>query len=180
MQIIQAKNIPRVPGTAVFLTRTERDTPPVMQWHVRHNRALHEHLFVLRVEILSVPWLASGDRIKIEEVVPNFWRAEARFGFMERPHIPELLTASKSLGCTVDLDDVTYYVGHETVIRREDGMGLPGVAGGLFRRDGAQRDPCQRFLQPPHRSGRRDRAAGFDLKRTGPCKTGPTFPVYSH
>lgn len=132
MQIIQAKNIPRVPGTAVFLTRTERDTPPVMQWHVRHNRALHEHLFVLRVEILSVPWLASGDRIRIEEVAPNFWRAEARFGFMERPHIPELLTVGKSLGCTIDLDDVTYYVGHETVIRREDGNGLPAWQEAFF------------------------------------------------
>ncbi len=123
---IAAKNVPRVPGTAVFLTRTERDTPPVMIWHVKHNRALHEHLFVLRVEILSVPWIASGDRLSIEEVVPNFWRAEARFGFMERPHIPELLTSSKSLGCTADLADVTYYVGHETVVRREDGKGLPG------------------------------------------------------
>nr|WP_218625989.1 potassium transporter Kup [Bradyrhizobium sp. dw_78] len=132
MQAIQARNIPRVPGTAVFLTRTERDTPPVMQWHVRHNRALHEHLFVLRVEILSVPWVAPGNRITLNEVAPDFWRADARFGFMERPHIPELLTESKSLGCTVDLDDVTYYVGHETVIRREDGMGLPAWQEELF------------------------------------------------
>jgi KUP system potassium uptake protein len=132
MQIIAAKNIPRVPGTAVFLTRAERDTPPVMQWHVRHNRALHEHLFVLRVEILPVPWLASGDRIVIEQVAPDFWRAEARFGFMERPHIPELLAAGKSLGCTVDLDDVTYYVGHETVIAREDHMGLPAWQEAFF------------------------------------------------
>jgi KUP system potassium uptake protein len=132
MQIIQAKNIPRVPGTAVFLTRAERDTPPVMQWHVRHNRALHEHLFVLRVEILPVPWLVSGQRITIEQIVPNFWHAEARFGFMEHPHIPELLTAGKSLGCTVDLDDVTYYVGHETVIGREDGGGLPAWQEAFF------------------------------------------------
>jgi KUP system potassium uptake protein len=123
---IAARNVPRVAGTAVFLTRTERDTPPVMVWHVKHNRALHEHLFVLRVEILSVPWVDSGNRLSITEVAPNFWRAEARFGFMERPHIPELLTTSKSLGCTVDLADVTYYVGHETVVRREDGKGLPG------------------------------------------------------
>jgi KUP system potassium uptake protein len=122
---ITAKNVPRVPGTAVFLTRTERDTPPVMVWHVKHSRALHEHLFVLRVEIQSVPWVASRNRITIEQVAPNFWRAEARFGFMERPHIPELLTSSKSLGCTIDLSDVTYYVGHETVVGREDGMGLP-------------------------------------------------------
>jgi KUP system potassium uptake protein len=125
MADIAATKIPRVRGTAVFLTRTERDTPPVMVWHVKHNRALHEHLFVLRVEILSVPWVSSGNRMSIEEVAPNYWRAEARFGFMERPHIPELLATSKSLGCTVDLNDVTYYVGHETVVGREDDMGLP-------------------------------------------------------
>lgn len=132
MADIEAKGIPRVPGTAVFLTRTERDTPPVMVWHVRHNRALHEHLFVLRVEILSMPWVASNERLTITEVAPNFWRAEARFGFMERPHIPELVVASKMLGCSVDLDDVTYYVGHETVIGREDGMGLPAWQERLF------------------------------------------------
>src|SRR5882724_8347338 len=132
MAKIAADNVPRVPGTAVFPTRTERDTPPVMIWHVKHNRALHEHLFVLRVEILSVPWVAPANRLSIAEVAPNFWRAEARFGFMERPHIPELLASSKSLGCTVDLADVTYYVGHETVIRREDGKGLPGLLEGFF------------------------------------------------
>jgi KUP system potassium uptake protein len=132
MAAIAAKNIPRVPGTAVFLTRTERDTPPVMIWHVKHNRVLHEHLFVLRVEILPVPWVASTDRIKLGEVVPNFWRAEARFGFMERPHIPDLLTASKWLGCTVDVADVTYYVGHETVVARDDGQGLPAWQERIF------------------------------------------------
>jgi KUP system potassium uptake protein len=129
---IKEKNVPRVPGTAVFLTRTERDTPPVMVWHVKQNRALHEHLFVLRVEILSVPWIASGNRISLEEVAPNFWRAEARFGFMERPNIPELLATGKSLGCTADIDDVTYYVGHETVIHRQDGSGLPAWQERIF------------------------------------------------
>jgi KUP system potassium uptake protein len=120
-----ANNVPRVPGTAVFLTRTAKDTPPVMIWHVRHNRALHEHVFVLRVEIQSVPWVSSRNRITLTEVAPNFWRAEARFGFMERPHIPDLLATGKSLGCTVDVGDVTYYVGHETVVSRDDGLGLP-------------------------------------------------------
>jgi KUP system potassium uptake protein len=40
-------SIPRVPGTADFLTRTQREVPPVMVWHVRQNRALHERVFVL-------------------------------------------------------------------------------------------------------------------------------------
>jgi KUP system potassium uptake protein len=125
MDRIKAANVPRVPGSAVFLTRTERDIPPVMVWHVKHNRALHEHLFVLRVEIHSVPWISPAKRMTIEEVAPDFWRGHAHFGFMERPHIPELLATGKSLGCTIDLADVTYYVGHETVIAREDNTGLP-------------------------------------------------------
>jgi KUP system potassium uptake protein len=129
---ISDAKVPRVPGTAVFLTRTERDTPPVMVWNVKHNRALHEHVLVLRVETQSVPWVSSQDRMRITEVAPNFWRAEARYGFMERPHVPELLADSKSMGCNVDLDDVTYYVGHETVISREDGLGLPRWQEKLF------------------------------------------------
>ena len=123
---IRSHKIPRVPGTAVFLTRTAQDTPPVMVWHVKHNRALHEHLFVLRVRILSIPRVAAKGRLTVKEVAPNFWRADARYGFMERPNIPELLRTSRLLGCTVDLEDVTYYVGHETIIRRDDNKGLPG------------------------------------------------------
>jgi KUP system potassium uptake protein len=132
MASVDDKKIARVPGTAVFLTRTEEGAPPVMLWHVKHNRALHEHVFVLRVMVRSVPWVSSAGRIDLKEVVPNVWRAEARFGFMERPHIPELLAASKALGCTIDLADVTYYVGHETVISREDGKGLPAWQEHLF------------------------------------------------
>ena len=129
---VETDNIPRVPGTAVFLTRTTKDTPPVMLWHVKHNRALHQQLFVLRVEILPIPWVAAADRLTITEMAPNFWRAEARYGFMERPNIPQLLLASHSLGCPVSLADVTYYVGHETVVHREDGRGLPAWQEALF------------------------------------------------
>jgi KUP system potassium uptake protein len=125
MARITEGRIARVPGTAVFLTRTERDAPPVMVWHVKHNRALHERLFVLTVTTESVPWLDDGDRLKFEEVAPRFWRAKARFGFMERPDIPALLRTAHAGGCGLDLSDVTYYVGHETIVPTDDAKGLP-------------------------------------------------------
>ncbi|MBO0756739.1 MAG: KUP/HAK/KT family potassium transporter, partial [Bradyrhizobiaceae bacterium] len=34
---LKQEQIARVPGTAVFLTRADRDTPPVMAWHVKQN-----------------------------------------------------------------------------------------------------------------------------------------------
>jgi KUP system potassium uptake protein len=125
MAKIHEKQIPRVPGTAVFLTRTQRDTPPVLVWHLKHNRALHERLFILTVETESVPRLRGTARLTFNEIAPKLWRARARYGFMERPNIPALLREATARGCELGLDDVTYYVGHETIVHREDRRGLP-------------------------------------------------------
>ena len=132
MAKIGQEGIPRVPGTAVFLTRTERDVPPVMVWHVNHNRALHRKLLVLTVTTQSVPWVKDTERLTFEEIAANFWRAAARYGFMERPDIPALLEQAHGLGCTIDLSDVTYYVGHETVVPDEHDKALPRLAEALF------------------------------------------------
>ncbi len=68
----------------------------------------------------------------MEEVAPRFWRATARFGFMERPDIPAVLQAAHAGGCGIDLSDVTYYVGHETVVPSDDTKGLPRWLEALF------------------------------------------------
>jgi KUP system potassium uptake protein len=126
------RHIPRVPGTAVFLTRAQKDAPPVLVWHIKHNRALHERVLILTAVTESVPRIRRDDRLKVQEVAPGMWRAMARFGFMERPDIPALLRQANTLGCELKLDDVTYYVGHETVIRRADGKGLPRAVESMF------------------------------------------------
>jgi KUP system potassium uptake protein len=132
MEDVAQKHIPRVPGTAVFLTRTKEGVPPVMIWHVSHDRALHERLFVLAVETESVPWVVDARRLEMKEVAPQFWRVSARYGFMERPDIPALLREAHACGCGIDLADVTYYVGHETILARTDGKGLPKWVVGCF------------------------------------------------
>ncbi len=127
-----SRNIPRVPGTAVFLTQTLFDTPPIMVWHVTHNRALHTSLLALTVVSESVPRIDASKRLSLTEIGPNFWRATARYGFMERPDIPALLGQALKKGGRIQLDDIVYYVGHETVLHREDGKGLPRWAEEFF------------------------------------------------
>ena len=125
MSDVAKRRIPRVPGTAVFLTRMGTDTPPVLRWHVKHNRALHEHLVALTIATAAVPWIDPASRLSATALAPGFWRIRASFGFMERPHVPELLSNARGHGCPLPLDDLTYYVGHETITHREDGSGLP-------------------------------------------------------
>ena len=124
MRDVKAQNIPRVPGTGVFLTRTLHDTPPVMIWHVKHNRALHQNVFVLHAVTESIPWIPDSERLIVTEVLPNYWRAAARFGFMEKPDIPELLKQACVQDPVLNLGDIVYYVGQGTVVHRDDGQGL--------------------------------------------------------
>jgi len=79
----------------------------------------------ITVTTLSRPRVAESDRLSITEIAPQFWRVVARYGFMERPDMPRLLIALKASGCAIDLAGVTYYVGLESVVPREDRKGLP-------------------------------------------------------
>jgi KUP system potassium uptake protein len=51
---------------------------------------------------------------------------------MERPDIPELLREAHQLGCTIDLADVTYYVGHETIMPEDGAKALPRWVEAMF------------------------------------------------
>jgi KUP system potassium uptake protein len=122
---LQARGVPRVPGTAVFLTRAVGGVPPVMVWHLRQNRSLHERVVVLRVLTASKPRVHWPDLMTVAREGDSVWRVTAHFGFMQRPDIPKLLAEAQKKGCEVPLDDVTYYVGHEIIVHREHGAVLP-------------------------------------------------------
>ena len=125
MRSLKSQNIPRVPGTAVFLTRTAHDAPPVMIWHVKHNRALQENLFVLNAVTEPIPWVKNSERLVVTEVQSNYWRATARFGFMEKPDVPAVLNQACLQNHSLNLGEVVYYVGHGTIVPRDDGRGMP-------------------------------------------------------
>jgi KUP system potassium uptake protein len=121
---ISQRQIPRVPGTAVFLTHTKKDVPQTIVWLACHNGALHQRIVALTMEMESVPWVNDAERMTIKEIGPQFWRASVRYGFMEQPGISVLLQEASKHGCTIDFSDVTYYVGHGTILSRDDRKGL--------------------------------------------------------
>ena len=129
---LKARGVPRVPGTAVFLTRLKTGVPPVMIWHLRHNRALHESVVVLTVLTESRPRVHWPELISVVREGDNFWRVTAHFGFMQRPDVPRLLKEAHQRGCEIRLDDITYYVGHEIILHREHGSALPVWQEALF------------------------------------------------
>ncbi len=130
---LRADNVARVPGTAVFLTRTREATPPLLDWHVRQNGSLYENVLIVSTSTALVPYVSKPDCFRLNQVRPKAWRVQVRTGFMERLSLDDILPALKGAGCDFDLDKVVYYVGHETIVRAEPGHRLlDGVTEHLF------------------------------------------------
>lgn len=129
---LEERNIPRVPGTAIFLTRTLTGTPPVMKWQVKRNGSLHANVLALHIMIVNEPRVANAERLVMRQQSPGFWCAVASYGFMERPNIPRLLQHVEAQKTGLNFDDATYYLGHESVVRREASDRLPAWQRNIF------------------------------------------------
>jgi len=121
---IASGHIPRVPGTAVFVARLTRDVPPIVVWYLRQIRSLPGSIVIVNVATELIPYVADENRTEVHEIAPQVWRVHAHFGFMEKPDLPTLLQRAHDRGYPVDPSNVTYFIGRETVVRREDGKGL--------------------------------------------------------
>src|SRR6476660_6305476 len=98
----------RVLGSAVFLTRADSETPPVLVWHVRKNRSLHDYVIILKLVVTSSPRTKPSERLQIEPLADKLWRIEAHYGFMERPDVLALLDDCRTKGVEMKRDDVTF------------------------------------------------------------------------
>ena len=148
--LLKSGKVARVPGSAVFFTRAKEQTPPVLDWHVRHNRALHENALTLTLTVVSVPRVDPEERLTVMREGDHFWRGEVKLGFMEHPDIPRILAQCKMQGVGIDLDDVTYYLGAETIVAAEEGKGLmPRWQEALFAAMGRNAARISDYLELP-------------------------------
>jgi KUP system potassium uptake protein len=124
--------IGRASGTAVWLTKVDHGISPMLLHHVRHNATLHETVVLLTVAPDRRPRVPFRDRHTLERLGHGFYHITVRLGFMQRPDIPLTLKNCELLGFPADLDDVHYFVGHETVIRRARGSRIGPVSFAIF------------------------------------------------
>jgi KUP system potassium uptake protein len=103
----------RAPGTAVFMTSTPEGAPLVLLHHLKHNKVLHQHVILLSILSANVPEVPEAERISVTPLEEEFSRVTARYGFMEKANVPQVLRRAKELGVPVALKDTTYYLGRE-------------------------------------------------------------------
>ncbi|MGQ0702793.1 MAG: potassium transporter Kup [Gemmatimonadales bacterium] len=108
--------LPRVPGTAVIMTSDATIAPPVLMHHLKHNKVVHQRVILLSVVTKEVPHVTDSERVKLTALGHGFYVLVAAYGFMESPHVPQLLASLESQGLEIKLMETTFYLGRETLI----------------------------------------------------------------
>jgi KUP system potassium uptake protein len=115
---LQTNQVPRVPGTAVFLTRTDQSIPPLLIEHVRQMGALHQHVIALHVVFEETPRVAPEARSAIKSLGNGIWHVTMHFGFVEIPDLSATLKALGDLDPSISLDQATFFGSRDLVVRR--------------------------------------------------------------
>ena len=112
---LQTGRVARVPGTAVFLSRSGSPITPLLVRHVAQIRALQQTVVSLTVRFDKVPRIATEHRAEVEEM-HGLWRVAVKFGFMDVPSLSSALACAKEKGCPLDMDNLVYFVARDDVV----------------------------------------------------------------
>ncbi len=108
----------RIEGTAVVLGRLTKGIPLALSQNLKLNRVMHRNILLVAIEVAETPRVTDEERAAIQKISDNVTRVELRYGFMESPDVPDGLRAAlarEQIG-KCDLSQITYYIGHETIV----------------------------------------------------------------
>ena len=110
--------IPRVEGTAVYLSPDAESVPPVLLHNLKHNKVLHERIVFLTVVDEEVPHVPDDERIYLRIIERGrVYQALMHYGFMEEPDVARGMKLLARHGLTFDSMLTTFFLGKSTIAR---------------------------------------------------------------
>jgi KUP system potassium uptake protein len=116
IQSVTAHPPTRVPGTAVFLTAASEGVPHALLHNLNHNKVLHERIVLLTVSTIDIPHVPDEERIEIQPLGFDFYRAVIRYGFKDEPDVPSALKLASAQGFKFEMMETSFFLSRQTLI----------------------------------------------------------------
>lgn len=145
---LEAKPPHRVPGTAVFLTADNNAAPTALMHNLKHNRVLHERNILLTIKTADAPRVLNSERVKVEQISDGFVRITAKFGFMETPNIPKVLTLCRKKDLNIDIAATSFFLSRRS-LRVAKKSEMPVIQEQLFIGLARQAEDATTYFQIP-------------------------------
>lgn len=118
------EQFPKVSGTAIYMFNLNEGIPNALMLNLRHNKVLHERNIFLHVAIEEKSYVEEGHRVRVINLGHDFYRFTIHYGFMDEVNIPEVLIKENIHGLDINMDEVSYFIGRETIVPTD----LPGMS----------------------------------------------------
>lgn len=147
---INRLRIYRNPGVAVYLAGQPQYAPSTLMWNLQHYSSLHEIVLIVTVRTEEVPFVAPENRAFVKEVGQGFYNIQLRYGFMEVPNLPEALKRiTLANNEPVPVGKVTYFLGQEHLLAKDNGKGMPLWREKLFAFMSRNSEAASKFFNLP-------------------------------
>jgi len=114
----------RVRGAAIFLTGDPDVAPAALMHNLKHNQVLHEQIIILTVKTINAPRAPEGERVRVEDFLPDVKRVILTFGFMETPNVVKALSEARKHGLKFDIMKTSFFLSRRTIVPSEK-SGMP-------------------------------------------------------
>ncbi len=131
IRMLEKSKPTRVPGTAIFLTNQLDSAPSALMHNIKHNKVLHEHVWIMSVRTEDTPRVPVANRYEIQKLSPDFTCITLHYGYMESPRMPDALALLRKSGHKFDIMTTSFFLGRRT-IKPAPNSGMPAWQDGLF------------------------------------------------
>ncbi len=139
--------VPRVAGTAVYLTADPTMVPSALFHNLKHFKVLHEQTLFVHVVTADVPYVEFEQRLQVNELAPGMYDIALYFGFRQEVDLPFALGGLAARGVTLEPMTTTYFVARSNVA--EGPGGLPPWRSALFSWMTRQSEGAASFFNLP-------------------------------
>jgi KUP system potassium uptake protein len=144
--------IPRVRGTAIFMTGQPDSVPVPLLHNLKHNGVIHERLILLHVVTLDVPKAKTSERFSFRDLGQGFHAVTLRFGFSEEPDVPQALKEGLPPEIGYHPGRTSFFLGRETIIMGKTCTPLQRVKLAIFAWMLRNATPASAYFKlPPNR-----------------------------
>jgi len=115
-------DVPRVPGTAVYLTADPAMVPSALFHNLKHFKVLHEQTLFLHVVTHDVPYIEPEHRLKVTLLTPGMYNVALHFGFRQEVDVPAALKGLAVHGMELEPMCTTFFIARSNVADGPGGM----------------------------------------------------------
>ncbi len=142
------KPLPKVPGTAVYLTSDPDYAPAALLHSLKHFKVLHEQNVILTIRTADIPRVAPEDRVTMIDLAAGFRQVTLTWGYAEEPDVPEGLALCRKLGWKFDIMATSFILSRRS-LRLSSRREIPAWMARLFILMARNSTPASDYFRIP-------------------------------